>query len=739
MSKTVPTYEQDTERCKKFLEEFVRTDGGASQDEDTSYKTQLLDVANRKSTSVTIHLDDVQEYDHDLADAIAGNTKRYLEMFSAAIDQIGVQPTDEVADMSPLDVFVSHRRLLMETSQSAQGREENRMEQHRTRYPPSLLRRYSVLFQPPSQDKRMSIRQVEACHIGKLVQLEGIVIRSTPVKPQITVATYACERCNSEIYQTITSPTFMPMTVCNSDICVTNKWNGRLQMMCRGSRFQKFQELKIQEMAKDVPTGHVPRTMTVHAYGDVTRCASPGDQIIISGIFLPKPHQGFKAIRAGLLSDTYLEAQSIEQVKKTHTNTSLDEDTREELMDISREISDHSTYDRLAASIAPAIHGLVDVKKALLLLLVGGTDRHMADGMKIRGCVNVCLVGDPGVAKSQLLKEVTVLAPRGVYTTGRGSSGVGLTAAVTKDQYTGELMLEGGALVLADMGVCCIDEFDKMDESDRTSIHEVMEQQTVSIAKAGITTSLNARASILAAANPLYGRYNPNKTTQQNVNLPTALLSRFDLLFLLLDRPDMDNDTRLAHHICYVHTHNDYPPTAESTPFDKEVLRNYITMAKERVPTIPRDLTDTIVGAYLAKRKEMTENPNIQYTGARTLLAILRLATALCKLRIHETADAKVTRDDVEEAIRLMEVSQASIEESKGGVRDLEDPTDEIYRIINGLQAGGNGQVEVKLARTQATYSGFTPEQFDDCINHYEDLGVWFVNEAKTKIVFVEA
>merc|ERR1719262_364094 len=228
-----------------------------------------------------------------------------------------------------------------------------------------------------------------------------------------------------------------------------------------------------------------------------------------------------------------------------------DELSKEEL----KQLQEDNFYEKLASSIAPEIYGHDDIKKALLLLLVGGVDKNPA-GMKIRGNINICLMGDPGVAKSQLLSYMDRLAPRSQLTTGRGSSGVGLTAAVMKDTLTGEMMLEGGALVLADQGICCIDEFDKMADQDRTAIHEVMEQQTISIAKAGIMTTLNARVSILAAANPQFSRYDFNRSIESNVNLPAALLSRFDLLWLIADKSDREQDQRLAQHITYVHQHN---------------------------------------------------------------------------------------------------------------------------------------------------------------------------------------
>merc|ERR1712223_1331917 len=408
-----------------------------------------------------------------------------------------------------------------------------------------------------------------------------------------------------------------------------------------------------------------------------------------------------------------------------------EEITQEEL----RQLQDDNFYETLSSSIAPEIYGHDDIKKALLLLLVGGVDRNPS-GMKIRGNVNICLMGDPGVAKSQLLGYMDRLAPRSQYTTGRGSSGAGLTAAVMKDNLTGEMMFEGGALVLSDQGICCIDEFDKMADQDRTAIHEVMEQQTISIAKAGIMTTLNARVSILAAANPAYGRYNHRKSITQNIQLPAALLSRFDLLWLIADKADRENDLRLAHHITYVHTHNQQPPT-QTNPLDMKLMRRYIALCKKQNPIVPEDLTDYIVGAYCEMRKAARNNTDMTFTSARTLLAILRLSTALARLRTQNT----VEKEDVNEAMRLMEMSKDSlalgIEDRPGKTKSV---IDRIYDVIREMvPVGGRSTLKVSEIKERCTSKGFKPDQIDETISEYERLNIFHVNDTRTKLTFVDA
>lgn len=718
-------YQSELDKIKTFLREFYKDgeDGG----KDFVYGQQLVKIAHREQVALTIDIEDVTEHDPDLAQAMIENTRRYINLFADAVQELLPDYKErEVSNKDALDVYIEHR-LLMEQRNHPDGQEVTR--DPRNKYPPELMRRYEVYFKTPSAQKHAAIREVKADSIGKLVCVKGIVTRATEVKPMLMVATYTCDTCGNETYQPINSPSFMPLIMCPSQECTTNRSGGRLYLQTRGSKFVKFQEVKIQEHSDQVPVGNIPRSMTVYCRGETTRNAQPGDHVSITGIFLPMMKAGYSQIQSGLLAETYLEAHRLVKMNKTEDDELSAEELSEEEI---RQVAQDDFYDKLASSIAPEIYGHEDVKKALLLLLVGGVDKSPR-GMRIRGNINICLMGDPGVAKSQLLSFIDRLAPRSQYTTGRGSSGVGLTASVTKDPITGEMTLEGGALVLADQGVCCIDEFDKMMEGDRTAIHEVMEQQTISIAKAGIMTSLNARVSILAAANPAYGRYNPKKSVEQNIQLPAALLSRFDILWLIQDKADRENDLRLAQHITYVHQHNIQPPT-QFTPLDMKLMRRYIALCKKKQPTVPENLADYITGAYVEMRKEARNNKDTTFTSARTLLAVLRLSTALARLRL---ADA-VEKEDVNEAMRLMEMSKDSLNTSHSMHNRTQNVVDQIFSLVREMcPVKGARTVKISDVMEQCTSKGFKPDQVDACIEEYEELNVWQVNQAHTKITFI--
>jgi len=728
MARKAADYESDKQKLKEFLANFVTQDEEGRK--QFKYAEQLTNIAHREQVSLTVDLDDVAQFDEDLADSIRDNTRRYNMLMADVIESLLPEYKDadrEVPARDSLDVFIRHRQI-MESGAAAGGAQQ---QQPRNQFPPELMRRFEVFFKARQDDKLVPIREVKANCIGKLITVKGIVTRATEVKPMMQVATYTCDQCGAETYQPVTGTAFMPQLMCPAEDCRVNRSGGRLTLQSRGSKFTKFQEVRVQEHGDAVPTGHIPRTITIYARGDLTRQCVPGDHVQIGGVFLPIRKEGFKAMTSGLLSDTYLEAHRIAKVSKTDEEelASEAEMTPEEL----KSLADTDFYNKLSSSIAPEIYGHEDVKKALLLLLVGGVDRNPA-GMKIRGNINICLMGDPGVAKSQLLGYIDRLAPRSQYTTGRGSSGVGLTAAVMKDPLTGEMTLEGGALVLADQGVCCIDEFDKMDEGDRTAIHEVMEQQTISIAKAGIMTSLNARVSILAAANPAFGRYNMKKTIEENVQLPAALLSRFDLLWLLADVSDRSLDLKLAKHITYVHQHNTNPPQ-QHTPLDMKLMRRYIALCKKQTPVVPAELSNFIVGCYCEMRKESRDAENkhsTTFTSARTLLAILRLSTALARLRLVDV----VEKADVNEAMRLMEMSKDSLKQKQDPTNKGKKEVDRIYDFIRSIAEGAN-TLKVQEIKDRATTKGYKPDAVDKCMEEYEELGIWQLNQARSKLTFI--
>lgn len=758
------------------------------------YSQQIESLAKRDQVELSIDLADVTSHDKDLAQAIVSNTNRFIEVFSDAVAELIIEWRSEIPEgvipppKDTLDVYIEHRLKLAQATAAAGGDAGPNDAIQMENYPVQLMRRYEVYFynpnavpeigaeEPRHKARALSVREVKASLIGKLIAVKGICTRVTEVKPMVVVATYSCDQCGCETYQPINGSSFIPLESCTSNECKTNKSNGRLYLQTRGSRFVKFQELRIQEHSDQVPVGNIPRSLTIVAKGEMTRKTLPGDHVVISGVFLPQAHKGFKGMVGGgggplLPERTFLEAHRIIKVNKTDTEGNEESEVVEEddyvgltIDEAQKLASSKGFYERISSSIAPEIYGHEDLKKALLLLLIGGVDKSPY-GMKIRGNINICLMGDPGTAKSQLLSFIDRLAPRSQLTTGRGSSGVGLTAAVMRDPVTDEFVLEGGALVLADQGICCIDEFDKMLDADRTAIHEVMEQQTVSIAKAGIMTTLNARVSILAAANPVYGRYNPKKSLEANIQLPAALLSRFDLLWLIQDKPDKDSDLRLARHVTYVHQN----PSKEiniaendmetedgeidinailsgehgEKPLDMKLIRRYILLAKKQEPIVPEILTDMIVEAYITMREKArnkSERENIDcstFTSPRSLLAIIRISTALARLRLASS----VAKEDVQEAIRLIEMSKDTIFTAVeiAGNAQVGAESDKIRRLIEQLanNAESGRSIPMSLLIEKSVARGFSEEQVNEALAESEEFNFILLNRDRTVITLV--
>ena len=491
-----------------------------------------------------------------------------------------------------------------------------------------------------------SLRQINAEIIGKMTSVSGMVLRASEVKPLAKELVFICpigHRTDVILEKglTITTP-----IKCSNEKC-THK---ELSLEPQSSRFIDVQFVRLQELPEDLPPGQLPHYLDITVKQDLVDDARPGDRVVLTGIVRIEQEKMSGVSKSNSpLYRLRLDGNNVEFLggkgSKTSRRIQREEISPEEEKTLKSLSKSPDIYDRIIDSYAPHITGHRIIKESILLLMAGSTQRELQDGSKIRGDINIFLVGDPGTAKSEMLKFCARIAPRGLYTSGRGSTAAGLTAAVVRD-VNGIFMLEAGATVLGDQGLVCIDEFDKMKDEDRSALHEVMEQQTASIAKGGIVATLNARTSILAAANPMYGKYDPFKNITENVNLPIPLLTRFDLIFVVRDQPSKERDEKIAKHIIDLHT----PQGIDSRSLiDSETLTKYVSYAKRVDPILTKEAETKILDYYL-KMRNVDADDMITVT-PRQLEGLIRLATARARLLLKN----QVEEEDAQRAIDLLQ------------------------------------------------------------------------------------
>jgi replicative DNA helicase Mcm len=592
-------------------EEFLRS----------RYWDDLLELADSypDERSLKIRFSDIDKFDPDFAEELMENPEQSLEAARAAMLELDL----------PMDVYMDRAHVRIE----------------------ELPRHFKT-------------RELRSDHIGKLLAIDGLVRTATEVRPKIVSAAFQCQRCGFTFFKEQTGNKFEDQNLkCMNQACDRG---GPFKLMLAQSKFVDAQKIRVQESPEELRGGQQPQTLDVELEDDLAGKIFPGDRVIVNGILKSyqrsNPQQG-----KSTYFDLFHKGISVEMKDQEFEEIEISQDDEEMIMAMSR---DPEIYENIRKSIAPSIYGYEDVKEALGLQLVSGFEKNLPDGARIRGDIHILLVGDPGIAKSQLLRYMIKISPRGIYTSGKSSTSAGLTATAVKDELgDGRWTIEAGALVLADKGIAAIDEMDKMNNEDKSALHEAMEQQTISVAKAGVMATLKSRCSLLAAANPKLGRFDKYEPIAPQINLTPALMSRFDLIFVLTDDPDTKRDSAIAQHILKSNyagelvTQKAWNPDISQDDIDNaltvimpaiepELLRKYVAYARKNIfPTLTDEAKEYFLKYYVGLRTQGQDSNKPVPVTARQLEALIRLGEASARLRLSD----KVTLADAQRVVKILE------------------------------------------------------------------------------------
>jgi len=540
----------------------------------------------------------------------------------------------------------------------------------------------------------LHLRGLRAKNISTLVWSKGILVRCSIIRPKIINASFECNLCGAqfEVIQ-LTSRIRLPK-FCTNKRCKA-KAQSDFRLISKNSEFIDWQSIMIQEIPEDLPPGRIPRSVQAILTHDLVDTVKPGDRVKLMGIFKSVIAQSTKSYNSTLFK-TYFDINFIDPEDKTEDTIDLTKEDRKKIEDLSKE---PFIQKKIARSIAPDIYGREDLKMACALSLFAGTRKKKPGGGYKRGDIHVLFVGDPGTGKSEILKSAIEVSPRGLYTSGKGATAVGLTAVVIKETDTGQMNLEAGVVVLANGGVAAIDEFDKMDTADRSALHEAMEQQTVSIAKAGIVATLKAQTAIIAAANPYSGRYDRYKTPTQNIRLPPSLLSRFDLIFIVVDKPNPADDAQMAE---FILKNSMMKPeeilednSTSIAPISRDLLKKYIKHARRNCnPILTDEAKERIKEFYLGLRGQYDSEDAIISILARNLDALVRLSEAYAKMALRE----KVLKEDVEEIMKIFKryLKDTGYDETTGKI--------DMDRIFVGESRSNLNKLETLMNRLKGIF-----------------------------------